>query len=160
MNTSPTQTSQICNITKPEDICIFSTRAYEPKYIYKIGRAVSTPKSNTEHSDDDELYVCYKKSCHDAITAEKHIHVLLNRYRYQNNREFFMMHFDHIRALIDMVCENFQKEYEKSEEIYVSTQNRKRPEINPHVSTPFVLSKDKVTWNQNNVITRYYKIQK
>jgi prophage antirepressor-like protein len=148
-----------------DEVYILTTRRYECHYIYKIGNSNNTPRHlkslNSARIKDEDLFICYIAKCYDAYHAEKHIHILLDRYRYQNNREFFVMHFDDIRALIDTVCQDFLKQYEKSVQIHVNTQNRECPEINPRVSTPFVvLTGDERSSNSTNVITRYYTTQK
>ena len=141
------------NMIGPEDICIFSTRAYEPEYIYKICIANSTPSLNTEQTGDDDLYVCYKASCYDARTAVQFIHKLLKRYRLRNARDLFVIDFDSARNLIDSVCHSYLEHHEMSLQFQVIEPNHEYPENNPCVSTPFVLSTNEETGNNSDVIT-------
>ena len=56
---------------------------------------------------DDEMYVCYVATCDDAVQAEKLIHGNLSNYRVVPHHEFFKIHIDEIRNVVDDVCMKF-----------------------------------------------------
>ena len=109
---SPSIMNNTGDIMQLEHMYIFSTRAYERKYIYKICRACA-PTSNTEHTDDDELYMCHEASCYDAVGTEQFIHKVLREYRLFDTRDFFIIDFDTARSVIDMACQGTVKAYTK-----------------------------------------------
>ena len=157
IKSNPINYNQARNMLPMEELYIMSTLQYEPHYIYKIGRSGNTPQRlvslNTSHLKKDQLFVCYRAQCIDSINAESHAHRLLEHYRKENNREFFVMEFHVLRRLIDIVCQSFRNTYDEWIEILENARNQPLPSINPHRSFP-VLSTD--AKRPNGSITTYF----
>jgi len=150
--------NQLHNTVPLDELYILTTRKYAQDYIYKIGKSSNTPKRlkslNTARIKDDELYICHVSKCYDANSAETHIHTLLDRYRLQNTREFFVMEFEDIRELMNHVCQNYKADYDKCIQIISNSQTRTLPEINLNIPAPFTQSNEES--KSSNVITNYY----
>ena len=150
--------NQLHNTVPLDELYILTTRKYAQDYIYKIGKSSNTPKRlkslNTARIKDDELYICHVSKCYDANSAETHIHTLLDRYRLQNTREFFVMEFEDIRELMNHVCQNYKADYDKCIQIISNSQTRTLPEINLNIPPPFTQSNEES--KSRNVITNYY----
>ena len=136
--TNPIIGNQSRNILPMEELYIMSTLQYEPKYIYKLGHSDNTPKRlvslNTSHLKQDELFICYRARCVDSANTEKYLHKLLDRFRAENNREFFVILFDTLRYLVDMACEAKSDLYEKSVKVLDNELNRTLPSTNTHIT--------------------------
>ena len=112
---SPLNSNQTRNIMNLKDIYILTTRRYESRYIYKIGRAGNTPvcitSLNTGHIKIDDLFICHKLSCYNARSSEQFIHLLLHRYRVKETREFFVMELNTLCNIVDQVCQSRVDDY-------------------------------------------------
>ena len=155
--------NQIQNSIPLEELYILTSKQYARDYIYKIGKSNNTSKRlnslNTSRVKDEELYICHRAKCYDANSAEIHLHTLLNRYRLQNSREFFVMQFEDIRTLMDHVCQNFNVDYEKCMSIITDSQNRPCPETNVNIPAPYptlIQNENLKSVSGTNVITNYY----
>ena len=153
--------NQIFNSVPVDELYILTTRQYSRNYIYKIGTSGNTPKRlktlNSARVRDEDLYICHMARCYDASSAEKRMHAFLDRYRLHNNREFFVLRFEHIRNLMDQVCASSRTDYDTLMEILKSMQNDPCPEINPDITPQFVMSSvSSEHENTCNVITNYY----
>ena len=150
--------NQIQNSIPLDELYILTSKQYAREYIFKIGRSGNTPKRlkslNTSRVKEDDLYICHRAKCYDAHSAEIHIHALLNQYRLQENREFFVIEFDDVREIMDHVCQSFCVDYNIYLQIITNSKNRALPEINPNIPPPINITvKEKAC---SNVITNYY----
>ena len=91
-----------------EEVYVATTKMYESKGIYKIGKSDNSKKRiknmNTSRIPEDEMYICHFASCYDGLKTEKLIHNTLNNYRVVPNREFFKLSLSEIKQVVDDVC--------------------------------------------------------
>ena len=156
---SPLNSNQTRNIMNLEDIYILTTRRYESRYIYKVGRAGNTPvrvtSLNTGHIKTDDLFICHKSSCYDARSSEQFIHLLLHRYRVEETREFFIMELNTLRNIVDRVCQSRVGDYSFATDLLEQVRLLPLPKCNPNKSVPIIVPKKEQ--GNTNVITKYFK---
>jgi prophage antirepressor-like protein len=146
---------------KMEQVYIITSKEYARNYIFKIGKSVDSfkrlPSLNTGNiNDSDQLYVCYVHNCLESIHVEKHIHTMLQSYRYKNNREFFVINFHVLKNLIDRCCtrnnlnfEDFMEDIKEDNKLIAS-------EFSDFIPEPVNVNLIALPEKKSNQITNYF----
>ena len=75
--------------------------------IYKIGRSKNIEKRFEQFKNNTailgEVRLLYSKEFINPVAAEKSIHEILKKFRYQKNREFFKGDVEQFKEVIDFV---------------------------------------------------------
>ena len=147
VKSNPIFHNQARSMLPMEELYIMTTLQYEPQYIYKIGCSANIPQSikslDMSRLKNDQLFICYRAQCMDSISAENYAHKLLAQYRKVNSPEFFVVEFNVLRRLIDIVCKSFCNIYNEWVEIFEIAGSIPLPSINQHQS--FHVSSVKMT---------------
>jgi len=94
------------------------------KDIYKIGLTTNKPLERAKQlsnstSIPSEFKVFYSKKTKNLNIAEKRIHLLLNEYRINPNKEFFQVKTYTIEKTIDKIVDDLEYVYNQSYKIYI-----------------------------------------
>jgi T5orf172 domain len=95
------------------------------KNLFKIGLTTSTPENRAEQlsrstSIPSNFEVYYFKKTTNIHIAERRIHLLLNEYRYSQNKEFFILKKSSIQNIIDKVVDDIALDYQTADSIHKS----------------------------------------
>jgi hypothetical protein len=94
---------------------------YAKKNIFKVGITRDLKKRlsgyQTSQIKEDSYYYCYTFKCYNSKMVEERITGLLSEFREQSNKELYILDYQTLFNIVNMVCHNYDYEVNMSNEI-------------------------------------------
>ena len=92
-----------------ERVYVMKNSVYGPEHLYKIGRTRNLEKRRSTYNTGNPtgaVTIVYEKKCCDSKVIEGIVHHILDRFRFENNREYFHCDVRRIKDVIDHCVES------------------------------------------------------